>query len=145
MWVADSGNVEGVLTCSMSYWVRHQYTHRITFSPLSFTVKVFRRYCLSHVNCRAPNCKAALIWSYVIPLTFSGGGIQSVFPGKAFANSVIAIHSKVRFSPPVSATPESNVHNFFSTDISQFIHARPKICVTNIRGIHHQWGPNGFV
>ena len=39
--MVDSGNVNAVLTCVTSHWVNSQYTHEITFTQLSFAVKMF--------------------------------------------------------------------------------------------------------
>jgi hypothetical protein len=145
MRVAESGNVKGVLTCWTSHWVSGQYTHRITISPLCFAVKVFRRYCLNEANIGVPNRNAASIWSYVLPLTCWGGGIRSVFPQKAFANSEITILSLVWFGQPVSATPEGDYHNCLNDDISRSIEVGPRIFGTDIKRIHRQWRPKGLV
>jgi len=145
MRVADSVNVKAVLPSSTSHCVHGQYTHRITFSPLSVTINLFQRYCLSQAEFEATGSNAASIWWYVIPAILPGGCIQSVFPGKAFANCEITFLSMYRFGLPMSASMEGNEHYRFDYDNSRSIAAGQRITGTYSSWINCHQQPNGFV
>lgn len=143
MWVAETGMVIQVLTCSTSHWVSGKSTYSVPSSLFPFWVKVFPRYCLSQFNYWAINCNTALIWSYVIPWTLSGGGIWFVLHWKVFGNKEITILRMIRYSLPMWAILQGNLHNHFHADSSGSIMPRPRICAIDTWRINCQRGPNG--
>jgi len=135
---------ERVLTYSTSHWVSGQYTHRVTWSPLTVSIKVYQRYYLSQVNCGAPNHNTASIWASVIPLTFSGRVILSVFPRNAFADFKQAILSMIMFGAPVSENLEGNVHYCVDSYIFRHIDTGHGFIARVMIRLNSQLGCEGF-